>query len=248
MFAAILLVAAVSGLVQGLSGFAFGLIATAFWAWMLEPQQVVPLVALGSLLGQAVSMFSVGSQIRLARLGPFVVGGFAGVPLGASVLQAFSAQAFRTSVGVGLIVFCTLMLRAARLPRLAVGRAADGCVGFVAGAMTGACGIGGPPMTLWCAMRQWSMAEQRATFQPFFMLMQTLVVALLAWHGVLDAALLKLFASIAPAIVLCSWLGSRWSRRISEARFKKLILVLLLVAGVTLVLPSLRQGWQVFLH
>ena len=30
--------AAVAGFVQGLSGFAFGMVAMSFWAWVLEPQ------------------------------------------------------------------------------------------------------------------------------------------------------------------------------------------------------------------
>lgn len=29
--------AAVAGFVQGLSGFAFGMVAMSFWAWVLEP-------------------------------------------------------------------------------------------------------------------------------------------------------------------------------------------------------------------
>ena len=44
----------VSGFVQGLSGFAFGLVAMAFWAWSLDPVLAGPLVVFGSLIGQLV--------------------------------------------------------------------------------------------------------------------------------------------------------------------------------------------------
>lgn len=244
MSVAILLVAALSGFIQGLSGFAFGLIATACWAWMMEPQQVVPLVVMGSMLGQSVSVLSVRSDISLSRVSPFVVGGLAGVPLGAAVLQALDALAFRTSVGGGLLVFCSLMLRAERFPRVRAGRSADGCVGFIAGTLAGACGMGGPPMTLWCALRDWNMRVQRATFQPFFLVVQLQVLALLAWHGFIDAPLLRLFAFIAPVIVACSWLGSRLAGRFSDANFRRFLLLLLLVAGGMLVAPALRHAWR----
>jgi hypothetical protein len=49
--ALIVLGAIAGGLVQGLSGFAFGLIAMAFWAWAVPPQLAGPMVVFGSLLG-----------------------------------------------------------------------------------------------------------------------------------------------------------------------------------------------------
>ncbi|SCU76124.1 exported hypothetical protein [Cupriavidus necator] len=40
--------AAVAGFVQGLSGFAFGMVAMSFWAWAIEPQLVPVLMARAS--------------------------------------------------------------------------------------------------------------------------------------------------------------------------------------------------------
>ena len=37
VFIQVMLVAAVAGLVQGLSGFAFALVAVPSWAWTIEP-------------------------------------------------------------------------------------------------------------------------------------------------------------------------------------------------------------------
>ncbi len=66
--------ALVAGFIQGISGFAFGLIATSIWAWTIEPQLVVPTVIFGSLLGQMISISSVRKDIRAARAGPFGAG------------------------------------------------------------------------------------------------------------------------------------------------------------------------------
>ena len=41
--------AIVAGFVQGLSGFAFGLVAMSFWAWTVEPQLAAVLVVFGAL-------------------------------------------------------------------------------------------------------------------------------------------------------------------------------------------------------
>jgi uncharacterized membrane protein YfcA len=242
MLPEIVLVGALSGFVQGLSGFAFGLVATSFWAWMLAPQQVVPLVVLGSLIGQCTSILGVRRNISVGRVSPFVIGGLAGVPLGASLLQAMNAQAFRAIFGLGLILFCTLMLRAERLPKVQAGRSADGCIGFVSGTLAGACGMGGPPMTLWCSLRTWDTATQRATFQAFFIVMQIQVLALYAWHGVIDRPLMSIFLALAPAIVAASWLGSRLARRFSDRKFQRLVFLLLLGSGVMLLAPPLVRA------
>jgi hypothetical protein len=235
--AEVVLVGAVSGFVQGLSGFAFGLIATSFWAWMMEPQRVVPLVIMSSVLGQCISIGAVRRQIRIERVSPFVLGGLVGAPLGAAVLGSLDASTFRGWFGLGLIVFCSLMLRADQLPRLDAPRSADGCIGLVAGALSGACGMGGPPITLWCSLRNWDALAQRATFQAFFIVMQLQLLVLYVWHGLIDRELVHTFLWLAPAIVTFSLLGSRVARKLQDHRIKQLVFVLLLVSGTVMVAP-----------
>ena len=238
MLPEILLIAAVSGFIQGLSGFAFALVATSFWAWMLPPQQVVPLVVLGSLLGQLTSILSVRGNIEPTRIAPFLVGGVMGVPLGAAVLQALNAQLFRAIFGIGLVFFCTLMLRANHLPKINPGRPADGCIGLVAGVLAGACGMGGPPLTLWCSLRNWDMATQRATFHAFFIVIQIQVLAFYAWQGLIDQPLIQMFLAVAPSIIAGSWLGARVGRRFSERMFQRTVFMLLLASGVSMLTPA----------
>lgn len=238
----ILLVGAVSGFVQGLSGFAFGLVATSFWAWMMAPQQVVPLVVLGSLLGQCVSIVSVRSNICFHRVSPFVLGGLVGVPLGAAFLHGLDASAFRAFVGIGLIIFCSLMLSTDHFPKIEAGRPMDVGVGFISGTLAGACGIGGPPMTLWCSLRKWEITTQRATFQTFFIVMQVQVLGIYIWLGLIDRSLLSIFAVLAPVIIGASWLGSRVASNYAHHKFQRLIFLLLLVSGVMLIVPAVSRG------
>jgi uncharacterized protein len=243
MLPEIVLVGALSGLVQGLSGFAFGLIATALWAWMMEPQMVVPMVALGSLVGQIVSVHSVRRDVERARLAPFIIGGALGVPLGTLLLQQLSVPVFRTGVGIILVAYCSTMLWVTNLPRVrSGGRPADGFIGFVAGVMNGLSALAGPPMILWCALRGWSKGVQRATFQPFFIFVQLLALGLFVWQGTLDLAVLRIFLWVGPVIVLSSWIGSRFARRFSDLRFQRLVFLLLVVSGLSLLAPLIGRA------
>src|SRR5476651_2372868 len=82
----IILGACAAGFIQGLSGFAFGLVAMAFWAWAVPPQLAAPLVVFGSLVGQLLAVGSLRRSFALRRALPFILGGVLGVPAGAALL------------------------------------------------------------------------------------------------------------------------------------------------------------------
>ncbi len=238
MLAEIVLVGALSGFVQGLSGFAFGLVATSLWAWMMKPQDVVVLVVLGSVIGQFTSFMSVRKHVEVRLVAPFLLGGLVGVPAGVTVLHSLDAPVFRAIVGVGLVVFCTVMLAAPRLPSVRAGAWADGLVGLISGVLGGASGLAGPPMIIWCAMRGWEMRTQRATYQSFFIVVQCLILTFMIWKGTISSDLVATFVWLAPAVVLSSWLGARIAKRYDQKAFKQIVFALLLAAGIALIIPA----------
>ena len=74
--------AVVAGFVQGLSGFAFAMVAMSIWAWTLDPQLAVVLAVFGGLTGQLISAISLRRGFDWRRVGPFVGGGLLGLPIG----------------------------------------------------------------------------------------------------------------------------------------------------------------------
>jgi uncharacterized membrane protein YfcA len=66
--------AAVAGFVQGLSGFAFGMVAMSFWAWAIEPRLASAMTVFGALTGQLLAAASVRRGLSWRRLWPFVAG------------------------------------------------------------------------------------------------------------------------------------------------------------------------------
>jgi len=231
-----LLVAALGAFVQGASGFAFALIASALWAWLIEPQVLAPTVMLTSLLGQVSSLVRVADKVRVARAGPFLIGGTVGTPVGVMLLPLFDAASFRLAIGVVLVAYCLLSLRRGALPIVTRGgRLADAGVGAISGVMGGATGVSGPPIVLWCAMRGWDKKTQRATYQSFFVGIGLVILVFHAAGGLVDERCLRLVALAAVPIVLFSWLGSRVFGRLDEAAFRRLILWLLLISGAALI-------------
>ncbi len=235
-----ILVAALAAFVQGASGFAFALIASALWAWLLEPQVLAPTVALTSLTGQLASLVRVRGRGSFRHAAPFLAGGVVGTPLGVMLLPMLDAARFRVGIGIVLAIYCVLTLRRGGLPRVArASRVADAGIGLLSGAMGGATGVSGPPVVLWCAMRGWDKETQRATFQTFFVGILLVILAFQAAHGLVDGRSLRLAASAILPIVLFSWLGSLAYRRLNQVQFQRVVVWLLLLSGLALVAGGL---------
>ncbi|MGD9942209.1 MAG: sulfite exporter TauE/SafE family protein [Burkholderiaceae bacterium] len=233
-------VAVLAGFVQGLSGFAFALVCTSLWAWMMEPQMLVPTAILASFIAQFASLRWIRPGLQVRRVAPFVVGGLVGVPIGAAILPLIDVMAFRLVVGIALMLFSTVMLRAKRLPTVSAGgRPADLAIGALSGLIGGASGLSGPPLIIWCMMRGWSKLVQRATMQAFFVTTQVLTIALFAWHGLITLAVLKTVALLAPLALGSAWLGVKVAARLDEALVRIIVLSLLWLSGAALVVPRL---------
>jgi uncharacterized membrane protein YfcA len=242
LIAVVALGAALGGFVQGLSGFAFGLVALGIWAWSVDPTIAGPLVVFGSLLGQLLSLHTVRGGFEPGRVLPFIVGGVIGVPLGVALLRLIDPLGFKLAVGIILLVWCPAMLLLRDLPRVTGGgRWADSIVGWVGGVMGGLGGLTGPAPTLWCALRGWGRDVQRAVFQSFNLAMQAVTMAAYLATGTISLETAWLFAIVAPAMLVPTLIGARLYRRFSDAGFQRLVLLLLTASGALLVVSALLR-------
>ena len=243
----VVLGAVVAGFVQGLSGFAFGLVAMSFWAWVLDPKLAAALAVFGALTGQLVAAFSVRRGFDVRTLLPFILGGLAGIPLGVALLPALDMNWFKAFLGALLVLWCPTMLLSGSLPKVAAGGSvADGIVGLAGGIMGGLGGFTGALPTLWCTLRGYERDVQRAIIQNFNLSMLLVTMAIYLGTGIVTRDMLPMFAIVAPAMLVPSFLGTRVYIGISDVRFRQIVLSLLTVSGAALLASSLPHlaGWR----
>ncbi|MFZ4287448.1 sulfite exporter TauE/SafE family protein [Variovorax sp. HJSM1_2] len=234
--------AAVAGFVQGLSGFAFGMVAMSFWAWVLEPRLAATLAVFGALTGQIIAAMSVRRGFDAKRLLPFVFGGLLGVPLGVWLLPRLDMDTFKAALGTLLVLWCPVMLMAKSLPRIRRGgRWADGAVGAAGGVMAGIGGFSGTLPTLWCTLRGLEKEAQRAVIQNFNLSMLLVTMGTYIGAGIVTRDQLPFLAIVAAAMLLPVWLGAKLYIGLSEARFRQIVLGLLTVSGVALLAASVPR-------
>ncbi|CAA2103922.1 sulfite exporter TauE/SafE family protein [Variovorax paradoxus] len=225
--------AVLAGFVQGLSGFAFGLVAMSVWAWTLEPQLAAVLALFGALTGQVIAAVTVRRPFDKSVLWPFVLGGLVGVPFGVWLLPHLDLVVFKLCLGVLLVLWCPAMLMSQHLPKVAFGgRVADGVAGAIGGAMAGIGGFSGTIPTLWCTLRGFQRDTQRAVIQNFNLSMLVVAFGIHLFSGNIGRAVLPLLGLVALAVAVPVLLGARMYIGISEAVFRKIVLGLLTASGV----------------
>jgi uncharacterized protein len=131
------------------------------------------------------------------------------------------------------------MLAARDIPRITGGgRLADGLVGWIGGIMCGIAGLNGPAPTLWTTLRGWGRDRQRAAFQTFSLVTQTLTITAYLATGIIQAGTLWLFAVIVPAMLIPTLVGAGLYRRFTDNGFRRIVLGLLGASGAILVATS----------
>jgi uncharacterized membrane protein YfcA len=234
----IFLIATFAGaLVAGLSGFAFGLVAASIWLYILTPLQTATLIIAFGLIVQGYSVWKLRDALDWRRLWPFLVGAAIGVPAGVTILTWANPAHVRAGIGIFLVLFSLYALfRPAMKPITAGGAPADAGVGFLNGILAGITGLAGILVTIWCGLRGWPKDQQRAVFQPAAVAIFAMSAAWLGAKSAVSEDTIRLFLFGLPVLFAGTWLGMKLYGRLDEAKFRKVVLVLLLLSGAALVL------------
>ncbi len=234
--------AAVAGLVQGISGFAFAMAAMAIWVWGVDPQLAAVMAVFGGLTGQIISVIRVRRGWHVGLLWPFVLGSAVGIPLGTRLLPLLDPNRFKLVLGSLLVVCCSAMLLTARLPKVTHGgRWADAFVGLLGGVMAPLSGFSGLAPALWATLRGYTKDEHRAVLQNFNLVVLSATFASLVWAGRARADHLPQMAVVAGSLIIPSIYGSKIYIGMSPTAFRNGVLWLLVLAGVTMLVAAFRN-------
>jgi len=169
---------------------------------------------------------------------PYIFGGLAGVPIGAELLRTLPASLFAGGLGVFLIAYALVMLLMPDTLRIDVSASkAAAAVGALGGIVGGFSGFGASVLVVYLGLRGVGKSATRGITQPYILVMQVVSLAVLA---ATDLAIFNIFfwflwAMTLPAVLLGSGSGVALYRRLSDHHFRRAVLILLIVSGVSLV-------------
>jgi uncharacterized membrane protein YfcA len=229
-----------AGFVNGLSGTGYALVSLGFWLHAMPPSTAAPLVALCSVSGHLQSLPRIWKGVIWSRVWPFLAAGLIGVPIGTALLAHVQVKPLKIGVGLLLVFYCSWMAFVRRPPVVAGGgRLADAAIGLGGGILGGMASLSGPLPVVWAQLRGWTMMEQRGVNQPFNMSVLAFSVVTAAIAGFLDRAFFIWAAITLPVTLAGAHVGLRLFRRIDDVQFRRILLSLLGISGLTLIASSI---------
>ena len=179
---------------------------------------------------------------RRVRALSYIAGGLVGVPIGLVALQALPMRTFAGGLGLFLIVYSALVLLKPDSLRIKLsGWKPAVAVGAAGGIIGGFSAFPGSIPVVYLGLRGVSKANTRGITQPYILTLQLISLSILALthSAIFNAQFWLLWVLTLPAVLLGSWTGVALYRRLSEVNFRRAVLILLIVSGVSLLAKTL---------
>ncbi|KPQ05428.1 MAG: putative permease [Rhodobacteraceae bacterium HLUCCA12] len=218
------------------AGFGAGLFLVPIYSLFLSPSQAIVLVTLLNLPTTLQILPRVWHDIPWRRVAALNVMAAATIPIGVWLLVRVDGDALTRVIGVLVIALAVLLLSGWRyrgpqaLPQ-------DLVIGMAAGLISGATGMGGPPIVLYFLSGTAATVMVRAAFIVSFFFITVVTFASLVTAGLVALPDVLRFAVLLPAYAIGTWLGSALFQRTKDhdRLFRTVALCALMVVGVVAV-------------
>jgi uncharacterized membrane protein YfcA len=220
---------------QGFTGFGSAMIAMALLPDLVGIQAATPLVALVAEVFEVYMLLRYRQSMSVQTIWPIVAAAVVGIPFGLLFLKQVDENLVLTILGILIVAYAVYALSGLQLPELKRRRWRYGA-GFLAGLLGGAYNVSGPPVILYGTARRWPPMEFKANLQGFFVFSSffTLVGHFLSRN--MSPQVWQYFWISLPALVIGGLLGTSLDRYLDPERFRKIVLVVLVILGVRLIL------------
>ncbi len=236
-----LVVAFVAGWVKGMVGFAMPMVLVSGLSIMLPPDLALAGLILPTLVTNSVQALREGAPAAVASIRRFRV--FLGVGLvfllaSAQLVNVLSTKVFLLMIGGPVSFFALIQLLGLKLTLQAPSGRIEAVAGAVAGFVGGISGVWGPPTVTYLTALNTPKKDQIRVQGVIYGLGAVALVVAHLGSGILRAET-AVFSALLVLPALAGMRGGVFLQdRIDQAQFRRLTLLVLLIAGLNL----LRRG------
>lgn len=233
------------GFVKGAIGFAMPLVMISGMALFLPPPVVVAAIILPIVVSNLLQVAKFGRGTALDAMRKhrrYIIIVCVMIALSAQLLPLIPAQAMYLVLGVPTVLLSVVQLLGLRF-RIPPDRRvlADWVIGGLAGTIGGLSGTWGPPTALYLLALDTPKSRQMVTQGIVYGLGSVTLLLAHLRSGVLNAETAPLSALLVVPALLGMLVGFRLGARLDQALFRKVTLVVLMLAGLNLIRRGL--GW-----
>jgi uncharacterized membrane protein YfcA len=235
------LLALVAGMVQGATGFGFGLLFTPLATLGLPPKPAIAAALLIGAISAVAVLTPLWRSVPLRRCLPLLIGGVLGTLAGARLVVLLDVRTARIIVAIvaaaSAVAFWRLRPRPARDERFVFAAA-----GTLGGVLNAATSMGGPPPALAIAGQRWPPAAARGAICVFNLMSYVLALVFavafnglhgLRWDVVLACALAGLLGTVA---------GVRVGGRLDTAAFERVVVATIVLAATVAIIAAIAPS------
>lgn len=231
-------IAVLAGLVKGLVGFAMPMILIAGLSSFLAPDLALAGLILPTLVTNGMQALGQGAAAAWGSVKRFRV--FMGVGLlcllaSAQVAVLVTPEVFYLMLGVPVVIFAALQLAGLRWRLEGPSARAEAGVGAVAGFIGGFSGVWGPPTVLYLTAIDTPKEDQMRVQGVIYGLGAVALTGAHLGSGVLRAETWPFSVLLVGPAVLGMWAGARLRHRVDQGTFRRITLLVLVLAGANLV-------------
>ena len=224
---------------QSLAGFGSGLVSMAFLPSLLGVRTAVPMVALITGTLEFFLLLRYRAAFNWRAVWQLIASSIIAIPVGVWALRKIDETALLAALGIVMSGYAVYALLNLRLPRLE-GPAWAILAGCLAGLLSGAYSVGGPPAIIYGDCRGWKTEEFKSNLQGLFLINDALAVVSHAIAGNLTPQVWTGYVWALPVLALGVLAGASLDRWLNPLAFRKIVLVLLVVMGVRLLLRAFQ--------
>lgn len=232
-------VALVAGVVKGVVGFAMPMLMISGLSSVIAPEVALAgliLPTLATNIWQALRQ-GIGAAWRsIKKFKVFLLVGFVVLLASAQLVRMMSSEFMLLLIGGPIVIysFMGLLGKPLRLPP-APGRGVEAIIGATAGFFGGISGVWGPPTVAMLTSQGTEKSEQMRVQGVIYGLGAVALVGAHLGSGVLNSTTLPFSLVLVLPAMLGLGIGFKLQDRIDQRSFRKLTLLVLLLAGLNLV-------------
>ncbi|CAM3819960.1 sulfite exporter TauE/SafE family protein [Rahnella bruchi] len=233
LYAVIAITGILAGIISGMVGTGSSIILLPALAWTFGPKTAIPVMAVAAIVGNISRVLLWRKDINLKAFFLYSVPGIPAAVLGANTLWVMPARL--SDICIGLFFFLLIPLRHfAKTKALPLTGLQLALAGALTGFLTGVVFSTGPltiPIFAGYGLVKGALlsTEAAASFAIYFAKASTFsAIGAMPWHVLVSGLL------VGGTLVAGMLIGKKWVVRISDNAFNRLIDVMLLVAGASL--------------
>jgi uncharacterized membrane protein YfcA len=226
------LVVLLAGMVAGMTGFGFALVAVPILMIVMPPRTVVPLIQLLSLGLQFLLLIECRRHLSMTRVWLLVLGSLVGTPAGTLLLLLMNAQTLRAITGIVVILGALALAVGWRWP-VQNEKAASLPVGVLSGTLAGSTGLGGPPVVLFFSNQGLEKHSFRANLVLYFACLNVVTVVSSLAAGLFTRQVLLHSVMLLPILVLGTFGGIYLANHVNQDRFRHVVTLVMILTGIS---------------